>query len=221
MPFPSAELIAQTEEFFLPSETLLTRYPEVLVNRLMRLREMYNWFLNNPSATDRMFMDIIHGRFELSRPVALEDLRIIKGMLGKLSSASRDFHRFRANEMLLETYEMAKKRKDTKTMERAASSYARYNRVDVEDESAVPYDDIVVQPFTATSDPSILGIKPIANREKVVRDLISKYSRDIPDVLDIDCEVVDIEEDRLFEAPDGVGEEGSPDTPDVPDFNYM
>lgn len=221
MPFPSAELIAQSEDFFLPSETLLNRYPEVLVNRLMRLREMYNWFLNNPSATDRMFMDIIHARYELSRPVALEDLRIIKGMLGKLALASRDFHRFRANEMLLETYEMAKKRKDTKTMERAASSYAKYNRVDVEDESAVPYDDIVVQPFTATSDPSILGIKPIANREKVVRDLINKYSRDIPDVMDVDCEEVDIEEGDLFNVPDDIEKVSAPDAPDIPDFNYM
>lgn len=221
MPFPSAELIAQSEDFFLPSETLLNRYPEVLVNRLMRLREMYNWFLNNPSATDRMFMDIIHARYELSRPVALEDLRIIKGMLGKLALASRDFHRFRANEMLLETYEMAKKRKDTKTMERAASSYAKYNRVDVEDESAVPYDDIVVQPFTATSDPSILGIKPIANREKVVRDLIYKYSRDIPDVMDVDCEEVDIEEGDLFNVPDDIEKVSAPDAPDIPDFNYM
>lgn len=221
MPFPSAELIAQSEDFFLPSETLLNRYPEVLVNRLLRLREMYNWFLNNPSATDRMFMDIIHARYELSRPVALEDLRIIKGMLGKLALASRDFHRFRANEMLLETYEMAKKRKDTKTMERAASSYAKYNRVDVEDESAVPYDDIVVQPFTATSDPSILGIKPIANREKVVRDLINKYSRDIPDVMDVDCEEVDIEEGDLFNVPDDIEKVSAPDAPDIPDFNYM
>lgn len=221
MPFPSAELIAQSEDFFLPSETLLNRYPEVLVNRLMRLREMYNWFLNNPSATDRMFMDIIHARYELSRPVALEDLRIIKGMLGKMALASRDFHRFRANEMLLETYEMAKKRKDTKTMERAASSYAKYNRVDVEDESAVPYDDIVVQPFTATSDPSILGIKPIANREKVVRDLINKYSRDIPDVMDVDCEEVDIEEGDLFNVPDDIEKVSAPDAPDIPDFNYM
>lgn len=221
MPFPSAELIAQSEDFFLPSETLLNRYPEVLVNRLLRLREMYNWFLNNPSATDRMFMDIIHARYELSRPVALEDLRIIKGMLGKLALASRDFHRFRANEMLLETYEMAKKRKDTKTMERAASSYAKYNRVGVEDESAVPYDDIVVQPFTATSDPSILGIKPIANREKVVRDLINKYSRDIPDVMDVDCEEVDIEEGDLFNVPDDIEKVSAPDAPDIPDFNYM
>ena len=34
-------------------------------------------------------------------------------------------------------------------MEKAASSYAKYNRVDKEDEQAIPYDRIVIQPFTA------------------------------------------------------------------------
>ena len=32
---------------------------------------------------------------------------------------------------------MAKKRKDTKTMEKAASSYAKFNCIDLEDEQAV------------------------------------------------------------------------------------
>lgn len=64
--------------------------------------------------------------------------------------------------------EVIKERKDTKTMENAASSYAKFNRIDLEDEQAVPYDLIVVQPFTAKADPSILGIKPIPNiQEKI------------------------------------------------------
>ena len=69
--------------------------------------------------------------------------------------------------MILETYAMAKKRKDTKTMERAATSYAKFNNVNVEDEQSVPYDMIVVQPFTATQDPSVLGIKPIPNIDDI------------------------------------------------------
>ena len=68
---------------------------------------------------------------------------------------------------------MAKKRKDTKTMERAATSYAKFNNVNVEDEQSVPYDLIVVQPFTATQDPSVLGIKPIPNIDKKISDLTS------------------------------------------------
>ncbi len=38
-----------------------------------------------------------------------------------LGSANRDFHRRRTNEMLIATYKMAEKRKDSKSMERAAT----------------------------------------------------------------------------------------------------
>lgn len=100
--------------------------------------------------------------------------------------------------MLLETYQMAKKRKDTKTMERAASSYAKYNRVDIEDERAMPYDQIVVQPFTATDDPTVLGIKPIPNINEKIKEMLDKYRKETIDIEDIEFEEADLEEDELF-----------------------
>jgi hypothetical protein len=100
--------------------------------------------------------------------------------------------------MILETYQMAKKRKDTKTMEKAASSYAKYNRVDLEDEQAVPYDLIVVQPFTATDDPTVLGIKPIPHINERIHALLKKYQAENIDIEDIEYEDADIEESTLF-----------------------
>ena len=94
--------------------------------------------------------------------------------------------------MILETYQMAKKRKDTKTMERAATSYAKFNNVNVEDEQSVPYDMIVVQPFTATDDPTVLGIKPIPNIDKKIASLIDKYRAESIDIDDIEYEEADI-----------------------------
>ena len=102
--------------------------------------------------------------------------------------------------MLLETYQMAKKRKDTKTMERAASSYAKYNRVDVEDEQQMPFDLIVVQPFTATADPSGLGIKPLPNIDQRIKDMIAKYRRESIDIEDVEAEEADLEENELWNA---------------------
>ncbi|MBR5593454.1 MAG: hypothetical protein IKW46_05205 [Bacteroidaceae bacterium] len=119
-------------------------------------------------------------------------------MLPHLAQASRDFHRWRYNEMILETYQMAKKRKDTKTMEKAASSYAKFNRIDLEDEQAVPYDLIVVQPFTATDDPSVLGIKPIPNIQEKIQKMIAKYRAETIDIEDVEYEEADLEEDVLF-----------------------
>jgi len=111
--------------------------------------------------------------------------------------------------MIMETYQMAKARKDTKTMERAATSYGKLNKIDSEDVQAMPFHLIVVQPFVATNDPSWLGIKPIPGIEKKIDAMLAKYSAEILDIEDVEFEEADLEEDELFKPyEDGnLGEE--------------
>ena len=191
MGFPAVQDIVQVD-LFTSEEVLREKYPDVSVKRVLRLRAMYNWFISNPESKDKEFVDECLSRYGVSKTLAYDDLRIIKSVLPHITQASRDYHRWKYNEMILETYQMAKKRKDTKTMERAATSYAKFNNVNVEDEQSVPYDLIVVQPFTATQDPSVLGIKPIPNIEKKISDLIAKYRAESMDIDDIEYEEPDI-----------------------------
>jgi hypothetical protein len=187
-----------SKDLFTAEEELLEKYNAEQVQRVLRLRDMYNYYISNPDTKDRQFVDTAMSRHGIMKSQAYADLSIIKSLLPLLSSASRDFHRFRFNEMILETYQMAKARKDTKTMEKAASSYAKFNRVDLEDEQALPYDLIVVQPFTATSDPRVLGIKPIPNVEEKIAAMLKKYRQESMDIDDVDYEEVDLEEEELF-----------------------
>jgi hypothetical protein len=191
MGFPAVQDIVQVD-LFTSEEVLREKYPDVSVERVLRLRAMYNWFISNPESKDKESVDECLSRYGVSKTLAYDDLRIIKSVLPHITQASRDYHRWKYNEMILETYQMAKKRKDTKTMERAATSYAKFNNVNVEDEQSVPYDLIVVQPFTATQDPSVLGIKPIPNIEKKISDLIAKYRAESMDIDDIEYEEPDI-----------------------------
>lgn len=191
MGFPAVQDIVQVD-LFTSEEVLREKYPDVSVERVLRLRAMYNWFISNPESKDKEFVDECLSRYGVSKTLAYDDLRIIKSVLPHITQASRDYHRWKYNEMILETYQMAKKRKDTKTMERAATSYAKFNNVNVEDEQSVPYNLIVVQPFTATQDPSVLGIKPIPNIEKKISDLIAKYRAESMDIDDIEYEEPDI-----------------------------
>lgn len=191
MPFPSVQDIVQVD-FFTSEDVLREKYPDVSVERVLRLRGMYNWFISNPESKDKEFVDECLSRYGVSKTLAYDDLRVIKSILPHITQASRDYHRWKYNEMILETYQMAKKRKDTKTMERAATSYAKFNNVNVEDEQSVPYDLIVVQPFTATQDPSVLGIKPIPNIEQKISALIEKYRKESMDIDDIEYEEPDI-----------------------------
>lgn len=197
MSTPSAIEICRTD-LFTKIEELQSRYPQTLVDKVLRVREMYNWFISNPDGTDREFVAELLQRHSVSKVTAYSDLAIVKSLLPMLASASRDFHRWRFNEMIINTYKMAEKRKDTKTMERAAASYAKYNRVDLEDEQVVPFEMIVVQPFVATSDPSVLGIKPIPNIQQKISDMIAKYRAETLDIEDVEFEEADLEFGELF-----------------------
>lgn len=180
---------------------------DAIVERTLRVRDLYMWRLSNPDSSDRDFISEFKSRYPMGKNAAQEYLRIVNALLPMLSEKSRDFHRWRYNEMIMETYQMAKARKDTKTMERAATSYGKLNKVDAEDVQAVPFHLIVVQPFVATDDPSVLGIKPIPGIEDKIKAMLDKYSAETLDIEDVEFEEADLEEDELF-APYTDGNSG-------------
>ena len=197
MSYPNAIEVCRAELFTKEIE-LRDRYPQALVDKVLRVREMYNWFIANPDGTDREFVAEVCQRHGIHRTTAYSDLAVVKSLLPMLGSASRDFHRWRTNEMLMNTYKLAEKRKDTKTMERAATAYGKLTRVDLEDEQAIPLDQILVQPFTATDDPRVLGIEPIPNLADKISAMIEKYRRETIDIQDVEFEEVDLEFENLF-----------------------
>lgn len=201
MPLPATINVCKLDLFTAENE-LREKYDDITVQRVIRIRGLYSFVLANPDTKDRQLVERAVSEFGISQSAAYNDLAVVKSLLPLLTQASRDFHRWRANEMLLETYRMAKARKDTKTMERAASSYAKYNRVDLEEEQLLPYDEIVVQPFTATNDPTPLGIKPIPNIQERIKRMIEKYTAESIDIQDVEYEEYDLEEDELFSDND-------------------
>ena len=185
-------------EMFTDEVELRAKYSPERVEHLLRLRDMYNWVLANPSVRDRKFIERFSSIYPISKSALYADLALIKQLLPALLPANREWYRKVVSDMLLETYEMAKARKDTKTMERAASSLGKINRVDLEDEREMPFDLIVIQPFTPSSDPTLLGLKVIPNLEEVKARLRKQVAIDNPDIEDIDYEEADLEEETLF-----------------------
>ena len=196
------------KDVFKNREYLEARYGPDTVAAVVRVRDMYTWLMSNPEWKDRQLVARQVEQFGCSLMTAYNDLATVKYMLPMFVQTTRDFHRWRANEMLLETYRMAKDNGDTKTMERAAASYAKYNRIDLEDELKIPYEEIMVQPFTATDDPSVLGIKPVPNIREKIRAMIEKYTAESADIEDVEYEEADLEESELFNDADDGSQEG-------------
>lgn len=186
------------QEMFTPREELEKRFSPERVEHLIRLRDMYNFFLNDPAGRDRNFVDKFRAKYNISQSMAYADLALVKQLLPALAPASREFHRKQVSEMLLETYNMAKARKDVKAMALAAKELGKVNRVDLDDEKDLPYELIVVQPFSPSLDPTLIGLKRIENLEEVKARLRKQLAADNPDIEDIDYELADLEEESLF-----------------------
>lgn len=202
----TSDIAVYQKDLFTSRGELEARYPAYMVDKVVRVREMYSWLLANPDATDKQFIAQLTSHHDISKVTAYDDLYIVKALLPTLSQASRSFHRWRYTEMILDTYQKAKAKGDFKTMEKAATSYAKFHGIDRDDDDANGVGKLIVQPFTATDDPSVLGIKPIPELRKKIDALLSKYKAESMDIEDVDFEDVDLEMDKIFPIDgDGAG----------------
>lgn len=197
MAFPNCLEICQSE-LFASEEELRAKYPDATVDKVLRIRELYNWAMANPAEPQRVFIDYCIGRFGVSKHAAYSDLKIVKILLPALNEAPVDYHRQKSMEMYLEAYRMAKARKDAKSMVSAAKGYAEVSGANREIEQDIPIDKIIPQPFKPDDDPTPLGIKKLEHREEVVNRLLTKYRAESADIEDVQFEEADLQLDALY-----------------------
>lgn len=186
------------QDLFTDAAELADKYPRDIVDKIIRVRDLYVAFLREPSITDAALVKLDAQHWRVSRPTAYSDLAALKSVLPALGREAREFHKLRAKEMLLETYRIAKAKMDVRTMERVSASYARAFNIDREDAESVPVEQILVQPWIPTDDPSVIGLTPLPDRAAKVKKLLEEFSATDPDIMDVDFEEADLEEDRLF-----------------------
>lgn len=167
------------------------------IDRIIRLRAAFNLWNKYPLKKEAEIRDFIMKLSGVERTSAYEDIQILKILLGDFQETSKEFHRFRFNHMIEQAYQMAERKKDARAMAAAAGNYAKYNKIDQEDAIKIPYDEIVPQPFEPTSDPSVIGIKPIPNIREKIATMKQRYMQDIAE--DITFEEADFNEEEYFE----------------------
>jgi hypothetical protein len=170
--------------------------PSTLIDRIIRIRSAYMLWLEHPMKRDVEIRNHIMSLSNVNKSAAYEDIQIIKTLLGDLSETSTAFHRFKFNNMIMDSYNLASLKKDTRSMVAAAAQYAKYNKLDKDDPQKLPWDEIIPQRFEPTTDPTVIGIKPIENIQKKIAELKQKYAADIED---IQYEDADLDESNLFQ----------------------
>ena len=66
MPFPAVQDVITTD-FFTAEDELRKQHPAASVERVLRLRELYNWVISNPDCKDKEFVDVAIGRFGICK----------------------------------------------------------------------------------------------------------------------------------------------------------
>ena len=155
--------------------------------KLLRVRSAYSHWYEFPMKSEIELRNFLMDNHDVSRYVAWGDLTVVKVLLGNIVAVSKEWHRFTVIEMVKEAYELAKALQDPKAMILAADKLGKYTQLHLPDVDPIPYEDIVPQAFEPTSDPQAVGLKPIPDLQKRIKDLKDKYSADI------DSNVVDIE----------------------------
>lgn len=177
-------------------ELLAKRIEPQTVNRIIRLRDIYNYMLRNPLKKDREYIDYIQANYKdgegksLSKRKAYEDLEILHAVIGNLQECSKEWHRWRFNNMIMEGYAIALRNEDAAAIAKLAQQYGKYNKLDKEDEHDRGYGEIPRLVFTF--DVSVLGFKPIPNVRRVMDELIARFSHSSLQDIAEDADVVEI-----------------------------
>lgn len=158
------------------------RLPAEMQGRLLRLRSLYAFWLNFPSKTTReMVEQELQQHKDISRATAYNDVKLVKVLMGNLERESKEWQRHVFNRRSEEIYRTAMRMKDLKTAERANADYAKFNRLDRDDEERMDWSQIVPHVIEPTDDPTVIGIAPVKGLREKIRKLRRRFSADIED----------------------------------------
>lgn len=186
-----------SDNLMLSEEELLAKkvQPQV-IQRIFRLRDIYNYMLRHPLKKDREYVDYIQANYKdddgtsLSKRKAYEDIEIIHAVIGNLQQCTKEWHRWRFNNMIMEGYAIALRKEDAAAIAKLAGQYGKYNKLDKEDAHDFGYGQIPRIVFTY--DVSTLGFPRIPNLRKVIDQTIAYFSRSSYRNIAEDADVIEI-----------------------------
>lgn len=175
--------------------------------QLKRIRAVFSISLSNPSTPDTNLRDYLISEFGISQTQAYRDIGNMRVLLPNVQQAAKEWHRYLVNEELKQVIEQCKLLGADYIKDRiqAVSIYAKYNKLNKEDALEYPWEDIKPQSIEPSSDVTILGVKPLANKEEEIKKMFDKYKGDIEIE---DADYVDMHDEDY--GHDGRDEEWNP-----------
>ena len=196
MPLPSILDVAHDYLFADSDRMVAAGLPEATIRHIVRLRDIYNFWVSFPSKRDRDIVSELRSRYGIGDTVAREDLRVIKNLLGQFQKVSKDYMRYRVTQMLSTAYEKAVAVNNTRDMVAAARELARVHQLDKEDPRGDILDKVVPIVLDFTDDPSVIGIKRMPDFRERIKAVKEKYW--LEQTEDVEFEEIDAQLDDIF-----------------------
>lgn len=164
------------------SELRQMMVPEETIQRVERLRELSSYWRSYPSTSPKELVTRCMNYFKVGKSQAYDDVHILKILIGNLEATTREFARWRVNQMIEEDRSNARRDGDWKAVASMQKNYIKNNLTDHPDTPDMAFDKIVPLQLEPTDDPSVLGIKVPKNlrarRDKLIKQLMrdSEYA---------------------------------------------
>ena len=180
MPADTPQIIEAAKHYLLSplKELEEAKLPAQQTARLMRLREAYAWWLQNPRAEDKDVIDILKNKYGMSYVMAYQDLQLVKICLGEMSRLTKDYDRYLFRRRCEEGWAMAREKNDARAFASVTAAYGKYTQLDKDENIGPDYSLIVPQTFVITSDPAAAGIKVAPGLLERARKLERQYIRE-------------------------------------------
>lgn len=152
--------------------------PEDTIQRVERLRELSAYWRSYPSTSAKELVTRCEQLFRVGKSQAYDDIHILKILIGNLEATTKEFARWRANQMIEEDRLAARRDGDWRAVASMQKNYIINNQTDKEDTPDKAFERIVPLVLEPTDDPSVLGIKAPKNLRLLRDKLIRRFTRD-------------------------------------------
>ena len=152
--------------------------PEDTIQRIERLRELSSYWRSYPSTSPKELVTRCMQLFKVGKSQAYDDIHILKILIGNLEATTKEFARWRVNQMIEEDRQAARRDGDWRAVASMQKNYILNNQTDKPDTPDMAFDKIVPLQIEPTDDPSVLGIKAPKNLRARRDKLIKQFSKD-------------------------------------------
>ncbi len=152
--------------------------PEDTIQRIERLRELSSYWRSYPSTSPKELVSRCMQLFKVGRSQAYDDIHLLKILIGNLEATTREFARWRVNQMIEVDRQAARRDGDWRAVASMQKNYILNNQTDKPDTPDMAFNKIVPLQLEPTDDPSVLGIKAPKNLRARRDKLIKQFSKD-------------------------------------------